>query len=233
MKLDGKYSMCRFDYDEFRALSPTESGYEDRNVMVWVGYILFIWTSNTPTTNQENLVNSQCIRHSFKIQYIHASCTWFAHRCAWWRHQMETFSALLAICVGNSPVPGEFPAQRPVTRSFDVFFDLRQIKRLNKQSWGWWFETLSRPVWRHSNGLIVVHCLSNLPISFTFISPSTVTPTPFVRLIPHKRPITLICAHVASRWWDVQRIPLTYYRVTQKNIFRVYPKINVPVPLYE
>ena len=41
---------------------------------------------------------------------------------AWWRHQMETFSALLAICAGNSPVSGEFPAQRPVTRSFDVFF---------------------------------------------------------------------------------------------------------------
>ena len=37
---------------------------------------------------------------------------------------METFSALLAICAGNSPVPGEFHAQRPVTRSFDVFFDL-------------------------------------------------------------------------------------------------------------
>ena len=46
---------------------------------------------------------------------------------AWWRHQMETFSALLAICAGNSPVPGEFPAQRPVTRSFDVFFDLLWI----------------------------------------------------------------------------------------------------------
>ena len=43
---------------------------------------------------------------------------------SWWRHQMETFSALLAICAGNSPVPGEFPAQRPVTRSFGVFFDL-------------------------------------------------------------------------------------------------------------
>ena len=42
----------------------------------------------------------------------------------WWRHQMETFSALLAICAGNSPVPGEFPTQRPVTRSFDVYFDL-------------------------------------------------------------------------------------------------------------
>ena len=51
-------------------------------------------------------------------------------------HQMETFSALLAICVGNSPVPGEFPTQRPVTRSFDVFFDLRLNKRLSKQWWG-------------------------------------------------------------------------------------------------
>ena len=60
----------------------------------------------------------------------------------WWRHQMETFSALLAICVGNSPVPGEFPTQRPATQSFDVFLDLRLNKRLSKQSWGWWFETL-------------------------------------------------------------------------------------------
>ena len=46
---------------------------------------------------------------------------------------MEMFSALLAICAGNSPVTGEFPAQRPVTRIFDVFFDLRPNYRLNKQ----------------------------------------------------------------------------------------------------
>ena len=69
----------------------------------------------------------------------------------WWRHQMETFSALLAICAGNSPVPGKFPSQRPVTRSFDGFVDLRLNKRLSKQSWGWWFETLSYPLWRHCN----------------------------------------------------------------------------------
>ena len=61
----------------------------------------------------------------------------------WWRHQMETFSALLALCAGNSPVTGEFPPQRPVTRSFDVSFDLRLNKRLSKQSWGWRFETPS------------------------------------------------------------------------------------------
>ena len=64
---------------------------------------------------------------------------------------METFSALLAICAGNSPVTGEFPAQRPVTRSFRVFFDLRLNIRLTKQSWGWWFETPSLPLWRHCN----------------------------------------------------------------------------------
>ena len=50
----------------------------------------------------------------------------------WWRHQMETFSALLAICVGNSPVTGEFPTQRPVTRSFDIFFELYLNKHLSK-----------------------------------------------------------------------------------------------------
>ena len=45
-------------------------------------------------------------------------------------------SALLAICAGISPDPGDFPAQRPVTRNFDVFYDLRVNKRLCKQSWG-------------------------------------------------------------------------------------------------
>ena len=50
----------------------------------------------------------------------------------WWRHQMEFFSALLAFCAGNSPVYGEFPAQRPVTRSFDIFY-LRLNQQLSKQ----------------------------------------------------------------------------------------------------
>ena len=77
----------------------------------------------------------------------------FLIKRSWWRHQMETFSALLAICAGNSLAPGEFPVQRPVTRSFDVFLDLRLNKRLSKQSWGWWFETLPRPLWRDCNVL--------------------------------------------------------------------------------
>ena len=67
----------------------------------------------------------------------------------WWRHEIEeTYSMLLAICAGN----GEFPAQRPVKRSFDVLFDLYPNKQLSKQWWGWWFETPSCPLWRHCNG---------------------------------------------------------------------------------
>ena len=85
---------------------------------------------------------------------------------SWWRHQMETFSALLPICAGNSPVPGEFPTQRPVTRSFDVFFQLCLIKRLRKQSRGWWLETLSFPLWRHRNVLALTHRFAIWPITF-------------------------------------------------------------------
>ena len=74
-----------------------------------------------------------------------------------WRHQMETFSASLAICEGNSPVTGAFPAQRPMTRSFDVFFDLCLNKRLGNQSWGWW-------LWRHCNDHFDRQCSAPNPV---------------------------------------------------------------------
>ena len=98
------------------------------------------------------------VRWWFRIGYLIWSTSYIRYgeillfpSATWWRHKMEPFSALLAICAGNSPVSGEFPAQRPVTRSFDVFFDLCPNKRLSKQSWGWWFETPSGSLWRHSN----------------------------------------------------------------------------------
>ena len=73
----------------------------------------------------------------------------------WWRHQMEKFFRVTGHLCG---VPGEFPAQRPVTQSFDVFFHLRLNQRLSKQSWGWWFQTLPRPLWRHCNKEIYTWC---------------------------------------------------------------------------
>ena len=90
----------------------------------------------------------------------------------WWRHEMETFYALLSLCAGNSPVTGEFPVQRPVTQSFDVFFDLRLNKRLSKQSLGWCLETPSRSSWRQCNAFsiqlyhIAVIQTMALPINF-------------------------------------------------------------------
>ena len=60
---------------------------------------------------------------------------------------------------GNSPVPGEFRAQRPVTRSFDVFLDLYLNKQVSKQSWGWWSETLTSSLWRQFN---VIHHLLHI-----------------------------------------------------------------------
>ena len=69
----------------------------------------------------------------------------------WWRHQMETFSVLLAFGEGSPLVTGGFPSQRRVKRSFDVFFYVRLNNRLSKQSRWWWFETPWRSLWRHCN----------------------------------------------------------------------------------
>ena len=73
---------------------------------------------------------------------------WSGVACTWWRHQMETFSALLAICAGNSPVI----TKAIVTQSFDVFFDIRLNQQLSKQWKRRWSETPSRSLWRHCNG---------------------------------------------------------------------------------
>ena len=66
-----------------------------------------------------------------------------------WRHQMEAFSASQALCVENSPVTGEFPSQRPVKRSFDVFFDVQLNEWLSKE-----FEKPSRSLWSHCNDML-------------------------------------------------------------------------------
>ena len=60
---------------------------------------------------------------------------------------MQTISALLALCAGNSTVTDEFPAQRPVTRSFDIILDLHLNKQLSKQSWGGWFSLSLLKFW--------------------------------------------------------------------------------------
>ena len=70
----------------------------------------------------------------------------------------------------KSPVPGEFPTQRPVTRSSDVFFDLRLNKWLNKQqSWGWWFDTLSFPLWHWGRDKMAANFLTTISNAFSWM----------------------------------------------------------------
>ena len=88
-----------------------------KKVVFWVKYriSLFIVKSKSQEVINNDVMTWKCFSHY-----------------PWWRFQMETFSALLVFCAGNSPVTGEFTAQRPVTRSFDVFFDLRLNQQLSK-----------------------------------------------------------------------------------------------------
>ena len=74
----------------------------------------------TQSHRPQHIMKELTLRVGYGVYSIRSKCSQ-----SWWRHQMETFTASLAICAGNSPVPGEFPAQRPMTRSFDIFFDLR------------------------------------------------------------------------------------------------------------
>ena len=85
-----------------------------------------------------------------------------------WRLQMETCSAVLAFCAGNSPDTCEFPSESQVTRRYCVS-DLRLSKRLSKQSWGWCFYSPSRSLWRHCN--VIAGFLGAAAIQETLPSP--------------------------------------------------------------
>ena len=83
------------------------------------------------------------------VREIHRGPVNFPHKWPVTR-KMLPFDDVIMLC-GEFTGPRWIPHKIPVTRSFDVFFDLRLNKRLSKQCWGWWFETLSRPLWRHRN----------------------------------------------------------------------------------
>ena len=142
--INGRHLHCLWNSNMPASLSPSHESLRDCNCLTSLGRNHSLYWNIYDTV----LLYRQAIENA-KIT------AWLNVRTSvsrpWWRHQMKTFSALLALCAGNLPVPGEFPTQGPVTRSFDVFFDLRLNKRLNKQPWGWWFETPSWSLWRHCN----------------------------------------------------------------------------------
>ena len=117
-------------------------------------------------------------------------------------------SALLALCAGNSPVTGEFPSQRPVTRSFDVFFDLRLNKRLIKQSRRGWFETPSHPLWRYCNDIAQRISVYNttLPDTTKYLSMTNHKPIGFIM------PLIITICHLVTQG-HVERTPQNMWMV--------------------
>ena len=107
------------------------------------------------------------------------------------------------------PVTGEFPTQRPVTRSFDIFLDLRLNRQLNKQWWGWWFETPSRTLWRHCHEYFSPPCvLGGSGAHFNEI------------LIQNKRYLALMLVNMLSASWR----QLNLFRLQSDQVQYNHPK---------
>ena len=99
-----------------------------RLLLISVSHLIYLYICYVMDDNDR----SDIFIHCSKIWLIHSSYIVVHDDVIKWNHY-----PLLTLCAGNSSVTGEFPAQRPVTRSFNVFFDLRLNKRLSKQSSGW------------------------------------------------------------------------------------------------
>ena len=118
-------------------------------------------------------------------------------------------------CGHRSPVNS--PHKRPVTRSFDVFFDLCLNKRLSKQSWGWWFETLPRPLWRHSNATVVFFHGWHLNVSWANIWAiywGTIVLRAIFHcyLVYHKLTCVRSVSSSVCQHWDATTTRLIYWR---------------------
>ena len=135
-----------------------------------------------------------------------------------WRHQMETFSALGALCAGNSPGTGEFPAQRPVTWSFDVFFDLWQ---LSKQWRRWWFEMPSCALWRDCNAYLISMNIPPDVLPIGVHHPLHATQNKQTNDKAHLENITFPINHVHSYLCIfIHRIVKRYSRVTSNKMYQ-------------
>ena len=129
----------------------------------------------------------------------------------------------------HEPVTGssELSAQRPVTRSFDVFFDLHPNKQLSKQWWGWWFEMQSCPLWRHRNARDIwdrlLQMWRKLKLIFSCSKfPKHVSNVHWVIIFSNE---TLTCVCTCTRRLDVKHIipnAITLHMVTHHCSLYVY-----------
>ena len=82
-------------------------------------------------------VSPNCERHTVQVHDDVIKWNHFPH---YWPFMREIHRSPM-----NSPHKGQWRG------ALMFFFYLRPNKRLSKQSWGWWFETPSCPLWSHCN----------------------------------------------------------------------------------
>ena len=80
-------------------------------------------------------------------------------RFSWWRHQMETFSAILALCAGTLPVQVDSPHKAQWRGALMVSFICTWINNWVKKTRGWWFETPPWSLWRQCNVEMACCCV--------------------------------------------------------------------------
>ena len=79
----------------------------------WNGQSRMIWIIDVHNRTHYTLCEVWWILQNFKEETykswgVYYRVTWNSNK-RWWSHQMEAFSALLAICAGKSPVPVKSP----------------------------------------------------------------------------------------------------------------------------
>ena len=121
----------------------------DNRCLMWVNLLSYHTTVCIPMVGSGWYAEPTTVKSP--MGSLHNGLVMWNSDYTWWRLQMEAFFALLVLCVGTPHATCGIPSQRPVTRSFDVFFDLRVNKRLSKQSRRRWFETPPSSLWRHCN----------------------------------------------------------------------------------
>ena len=119
------------------------------------------WPSGYNCRSHGNVANvlNVCTRYSLLDQ-----CTWTNDLASFSSPDVNYYGLVMMassnghifgvtdLLCGDFTGPRWIPLTKPVTRNFDVFFDLCPNKQLSKQTRRWSFETPSRPLWRHCNG---------------------------------------------------------------------------------
>ena len=127
------------------------SGFSSVGILFSRVYMLILWVIRCRISNYTQSISCNVITYLQRIHMMTSS-------------NGNIFRVTGPLC-REFTGPGEFPTQRPVTRSFDVFFDLRLNKWLSKQPWSWWFETLSWSLWRQCNELLAAQAFRNVRTS--------------------------------------------------------------------